>query len=89
MSLLGGKSFGGTGPGFHEQTHRSSVRALGAGKVVVSTGKLASRTVPFATTRRTRSQFGGEFFGYFMVRKVIAGQDLLRATGMVKKKLAT
>lgn len=37
----------------------------------------------------TRPQLGGEFFGYFMVRKVIAGQELLRATGMVTKKLAT
>ena len=29
-----------------------------------------------------------EFLGYFMVRKVIAGQDLLRAAGTVTKKLA-
>jgi hypothetical protein len=30
----------------------------------------------------------GEFLGYFMVRKVIAGQELLRAAGTVTKKLA-
>ena len=30
----------------------------------------------------------GEFLGYFMVRKVIAGKDLLRAAGTVMKKLA-
>jgi hypothetical protein len=30
----------------------------------------------------------GEFLGYFMVRKVIAGQDLMRAAGTVTKKLA-
>ena len=30
----------------------------------------------------------GEFLGYFMVRKVIAGKDLLRAAGTVTKKLA-
>ncbi len=30
----------------------------------------------------------GEFLGYFMVRKVIAGKDLLRAAGTVIKKLA-
>ncbi len=29
----------------------------------------------------------GEFLGYFMVRKVIAGQELLRAAGTVTKKL--
>lgn len=29
-----------------------------------------------------------EFLGYFMVRKVMAGQDLLRAAGTVTKKLA-
>lgn len=29
-----------------------------------------------------------EFLGYFMVRKVIAGQELLRAAGTVTKKLA-
>ncbi|MQA62951.1 MAG: hypothetical protein GEU86_16000 [Actinophytocola sp.] len=28
-----------------------------------------------------------EFLGYFMVRKVIAGQELLRASGTVTKKL--
>jgi hypothetical protein len=31
----------------------------------------------------------GEFLGYFMVRKVIAGQSLLRASGTVTKALAT
>lgn len=31
----------------------------------------------------------GEFLGYFMVRKVIAGQELLRSAGTVTKKLAT
>jgi hypothetical protein len=31
----------------------------------------------------------GEFLGYFMVRKVTAGQELLRASGTVTKKLAT
>lgn len=31
----------------------------------------------------------GEFLGYFMVRKVIAGEDLLRASGTVTKKLAS
>lgn len=31
----------------------------------------------------------GEFLGYFMVRKVIAGEGLLRAAGTVTKKLAT
>lgn len=30
----------------------------------------------------------GEFLGYFMVRKVMAGQELLRAAGTVTKKLA-
>jgi hypothetical protein len=30
-----------------------------------------------------------EFLGYFMIRKVMAGQDLLRAAGTVTKKLAT
>ena len=30
----------------------------------------------------------GEFLGYFMVRKVVAGQELLRAAGTVTKKLA-
>lgn len=30
----------------------------------------------------------GEFLGYFMVRKVIAGEELLRAAGTVTKKLA-
>jgi len=30
----------------------------------------------------------GAFLGYFMVRKVMAGQDLLRASGTVTKKLA-
>ncbi len=30
----------------------------------------------------------GEFLNYFMVRKVMAGQDLLRASGTVTKKLA-
>jgi len=30
----------------------------------------------------------GEFLGYFMVRKVIAGRELLRAAGTVTKKLA-
>jgi hypothetical protein len=30
-----------------------------------------------------------EFLGYFMVRKVIAGQELLRAAGTVTKKLAS
>jgi hypothetical protein len=30
----------------------------------------------------------GEFLGYFMVRKVIAGQELLRGAGTVTKKLA-
>jgi hypothetical protein len=30
----------------------------------------------------------GEFLDYFMVRKVIAGRDLLRAAGTVTKKLA-
>lgn len=30
----------------------------------------------------------GEFLGYFMVRKVTAGEDLLRASGTVTKKLA-
>ncbi len=30
----------------------------------------------------------GEFLSYFMVRKVVAGQDLLRASGTVTKKLA-
>lgn len=29
----------------------------------------------------------GEFLGYFMVRKVMAGQELLRASGTVTKKL--
>ena len=29
----------------------------------------------------------GEFLGYFIVRKVIAGQELLRAAGTVTKKL--
>jgi hypothetical protein len=29
----------------------------------------------------------GEFLGYFMVRKVIAGQELLRASGTVTRKL--
>ena len=31
----------------------------------------------------------GEFLGYFMVRKVIAGQELLRASGTVTGKLVT
>jgi hypothetical protein len=31
----------------------------------------------------------GEFLGYFMVRKVMASQDLLRASGTVTKKLAS
>jgi hypothetical protein len=31
----------------------------------------------------------GEFLGYFMVRKVMAGQELLRASGTVTKKLAS
>jgi hypothetical protein len=31
----------------------------------------------------------GEFLGYFMVRKVIAGQELLRAAGTVTKALAS
>ena len=31
----------------------------------------------------------GEFLGYFMVRKVMAGQGLLRAAGTVTKKLAS
>ncbi|XVQ85381.1 hypothetical protein ACQP2K_42415 [Microbispora siamensis] len=31
----------------------------------------------------------GEFLGYFMVRKVMAGQGLLRAAGTVTKKLVT
>ena len=31
----------------------------------------------------------GEFLGYFMVRKVIAGQELLHAAGTVTKKLAS
>lgn len=31
----------------------------------------------------------GEFLGYFMVRKVIAGAETLRAAGTVTKKLAT
>jgi hypothetical protein len=30
----------------------------------------------------------GEFLGYFMVRKVMAGQELLKAAGTVTKKLA-
>lgn len=30
----------------------------------------------------------GEFLGYFMVRKVMAGEDLLRAAGTVTKRLA-
>jgi len=30
-----------------------------------------------------------EFLGYFMIRKVMAGQELLRAAGTVTKKLAT
>lgn len=30
-----------------------------------------------------------EFLGYFMIHKVMAGQELLRAAGMVTKKLAT
>jgi hypothetical protein len=30
----------------------------------------------------------GEFLGYFMVRKVMAGQERLRASGTVTKKLA-
>lgn len=30
----------------------------------------------------------GEFLGYFMVHKVIAGQELLRSAGTVTKKLA-
>src|SRR5712692_6980441 len=30
----------------------------------------------------------GEFLGYFMVRKVIAGQELIAAAGTVTKKLA-
>jgi hypothetical protein len=30
----------------------------------------------------------GDFLGYFMVRKVMAGQELLRASGTVTKKLA-
>jgi len=31
----------------------------------------------------------GEFLGYFMIRKVMAGQELLRSAGTVTKKLAT
>ena len=31
----------------------------------------------------------GEFLGYFMVRKVIAGHELLRASGTVTGKLVT
>ena len=31
----------------------------------------------------------GEFLGYFMIRKVAAGQELLRAAGTVTTKLAT
>ncbi len=31
----------------------------------------------------------GEFLGYFMVRKVMASQELLRASGTVTKKLAS
>jgi hypothetical protein len=31
----------------------------------------------------------GEFLGYFMVRKVMAGESLLRSAGTVTKKLAT
>lgn len=31
----------------------------------------------------------GEFLGWFMVRKVMAGQELLRASGTVTKKLAS
>jgi hypothetical protein len=31
----------------------------------------------------------GMFLGYFMVRKVVAGADLMRAAGTVTKKLAT
>ena len=31
----------------------------------------------------------GEFLGYFMVRKVMAGEELLRASGTVAKKLAS
>lgn len=31
----------------------------------------------------------GEFLGYFMVRKVVAGKDLLRAAGTVTKELAS
>ncbi len=31
----------------------------------------------------------GEFLGYFMIRKVMAGQGLLRAAGTVTKKLVT
>lgn len=31
----------------------------------------------------------GEFLGYFMVRKVMAGKDLLRAAGTVTKRLAS
>jgi len=30
----------------------------------------------------------GEFLGYFMVRKVMAGKDVMRAAGIVTKKLA-
>lgn len=30
----------------------------------------------------------GEFLGYFMIRKVMAGEDLLRASGTVTKRLA-
>jgi hypothetical protein len=30
----------------------------------------------------------GEFLGYFMIRKVMAGQELLKASGTVTKKLA-
>jgi hypothetical protein len=30
----------------------------------------------------------GSFFGYFMIRKVIAGEDLLRAVGTVTKRLS-
>ena len=30
----------------------------------------------------------GEFLGYFMVRKVLAGQELLRAAGTVTRRLA-
>ncbi len=31
----------------------------------------------------------GEFLGYFMIRKVMAGEELLRASGTVAKKLAS